>query len=75
MAKKESQLKALGARIRELRLERGMTQEDLADRAGLASRYISRVELGNANFGVVVLFQLAKGLGVQPSALLDGLRA
>lgn len=68
---KDPNLKALGARIRELRKERGLTQEDLAERAGLHSRYISRVELGDANFGVSVLFKLADGLSVQPAVLLQ----
>lgn len=68
---KETHLKALGARIRTLRLERGLTQEELAERAGLHSRYISRIELGGANFGVSVLFQLATGLGVKPADMFE----
>lgn len=66
---KETHLKALGARIRDLRKERGLTQEELAERAGLHSRYISRIELGGANFGVSVLFDLAKGLAINPADL------
>ena len=68
---KEAQLKALGARIRELRKERGLSQEELAELSGLHSRYISRIELGDANFGVCVLFDLAKGLGLPASAIVD----
>lgn len=68
---KDTNLKALGARIRELRRERGLTQEELAERAGLHSRYISRVELGDANFGVSVLFDLAKGLSVSPAQIVS----
>jgi transcriptional regulator with XRE-family HTH domain len=68
---KDANLKVLGARIRELRRERGLTQEELAERAGLHSRYISRVELGDANFGVSVLFDLAKGLGISASELVN----
>lgn len=67
---KETHLKALGARIRDLRRERGLTQEELAERAGLHSRYISRIELGGANFGVSVLYQIAEGLSVKPRELL-----
>ena len=52
-----------------------MTQEELAERAGLHSRYISRIELGGANFGVSVLFQIARGLGSTPSELLAGLNS
>ena len=66
---KETHLKALGARIRTLRKERGLTQEALAERAGLHSRYISRVEQGDANFGVSVVFDLARGLSVKPAEL------
>lgn len=68
---KQTHLKALGARIKALRKERGLTQEALAERAGLHSRYISRIELGDANFGVSVLFDLARGLAVRPSELLE----
>jgi transcriptional regulator with XRE-family HTH domain len=64
-------LKALGLRIRELRRERGLTQEELAARAGLHSRDISRLELGGANFGVSVLFDVGKGLYVSPDKLVS----
>lgn len=64
-------LKALGLRVRELRRERGLTQEELAARAGLHSRDISRLEPGGANFSVSVLFDGAKGLSVSPDKLVS----
>jgi transcriptional regulator with XRE-family HTH domain len=63
----------LAARIRQLRLDRELNQEELADRAGLHSRYISRIEQGETNFGVTVLFQLAQGLDVHPAHILSEL--
>ena len=41
--------KALGLRIKQLRAEYQLTQEELADRCGLFRTYMSRIESGLAN--------------------------
>ena len=54
----------LGARVRELRLARGLTQEDLAEHCGLFRTYMSRIETGGANPTLTMIDALATSLGV-----------
>lgn len=61
---------ALGNAVRELRREREMSQEDLADLAGLSGNYVGDTERGERNISVRTLWQLADGLGVPASELL-----
>ena len=54
----------LGARIKQIRLARKLTQEDVAERANRSYKYIGEVERGAANPTVDVLENLAGALGV-----------
>lgn len=63
---------AFGRRVRGLREAAHMSQEQLAGRAGLHHTYISSVERGKRNVTLLAIHQLAHGLGVAPSALVDG---
>jgi transcriptional regulator with XRE-family HTH domain len=62
-------LKRFGARVRALRHQRGITQEQLANAAGIDRAYMSGIELGRHNPGVVHVYRIAKVLRVPPSAL------
>lgn len=62
--------RALGDAVRALRKARGLTQEALADRAGLTTNYVGDMERGERNVSVRALWQLADGLGVPASELL-----
>ena len=53
-----------GRRIRELRRARGLSQEELAFRAGLHRTYVSSAERGERNVALVNLERLAKALNV-----------
>jgi transcriptional regulator with XRE-family HTH domain len=64
----------VGGNVRRIRLERGLTQEQLAERSGFTQGYISELELGRRNPTVVSLFELADALGVTPIDLLTPLR-
>src|SRR5258708_40041002 len=64
-------LRPLGTQLRRLRLDRQMTQETLAELAGLNYKYIGRIELGKADPGADVLVRLARGLGVAVGELFD----
>ena len=64
-------LKKIGARIRELRTERGLSQEALAFEAGLAINSIATLERGEANPSVAVLLSIARVLKVKLRDLVD----
>ena len=56
--------KLVGRNVRRIRLEKGLTQEELAERAGVSQFYISLLETGGRNPTVVSLWELAQALGV-----------
>lgn len=61
---------ALARNIRKLRQERGMSQEDLADKADLDRTYISSLERRRYAATVDVIDKLAKALGADAADLL-----
>lgn len=63
--------KLVGRNVRRLRLERGMTQEQFAERSGFSQQYISDLERGRRNPTIVSLYELALALGVTPVLLLE----
>jgi transcriptional regulator with XRE-family HTH domain len=60
----------LGQAVRKLRTERGWTQEDLAEAAGLTATYVGQVERGDKVPSLTVVLKVARGLGIAPSDLL-----
>ena len=60
----------LAQNLKRLRADRGMSQEDLADRAEIDRTYISSLERSVYAAGIDVVDRLAKALGVSASALL-----
>jgi transcriptional regulator with XRE-family HTH domain len=69
MATEASLLRALGKRVRELRQERGYSQEMLAELASIHENHVRRIEGGTANPSYLVLMKLAKALAVPPGEL------
>lgn len=65
--------KSFGNKVRELRLDTGMTQEAFADHCGFARTYMSRVETGGANPSLDAIKTLADGLGVELAVLFKDL--
>lgn len=61
-----------GLRIREIRQERGLSQEELADSAGVHRTYVSSLERGKRNVGLDNILALAAALSVHPSELFRG---
>ena len=51
-----------GQAVRKIRLERGISQEELADRCGLHRTYISDVELGKRNLSLENIERIAISL-------------
>ena len=68
---KNPDLVALGQTIRRLRRAAKLTQEELAERAGLSANYVGQIERGEKNPGALALFALARGLGVSPREFFD----
>lgn len=62
--------KLVGRNVRAARVDRGMTQEKLADVSGFSQQYISDLERGRRNPTVVSLYELAQALSVTPVELL-----
>lgn len=60
----------LGNRIREYRKERGFSQEILAEKSGVSTNTISRIEGGQMAMSVGILQRIVKALGVDANVLL-----
>jgi transcriptional regulator with XRE-family HTH domain len=68
------ELRELGKRIKSARLERGMSQERLAEKADLHRTYISSIERGERNVAIVNVLRLARALEMTPSELFKGIK-
>lgn len=62
--------KLVGRNVRRIRTERGMTQEQFAERSGFSQQYISDLERGRRNPTIVSLYELANALGATPVDLI-----
>jgi transcriptional regulator with XRE-family HTH domain len=60
-----------GARVRQLRGERGWSQEQFADLCGLHRTYIGSIERGEQNISLVNIERLAATLGVSLAELFS----
>lgn len=58
-------LVSLGKRIQALREKMGLTQEQLEEKTGVNTKYISAIERGQKNVTIKTLGKLAKGLNVE----------
>ena len=65
----------LGMRIRYLRKQKGMSQEDLALESGINKNYLSDLERGSRNPTVVVLEKISLALGINLSTLFKGIQS
>jgi transcriptional regulator with XRE-family HTH domain len=63
--------KKFGINLKNLREEKGLSLRELALKCELDSSKISRMENGKTNLQLSSIFELAKGLGVEPKELLD----
>lgn len=63
-------VKRFGGRLREARTSRGMSQATLAERAGLTSSYLGRLERGLSSPGIDLVERLAEALGMTAADLL-----
>ena len=63
--------KKVGARIKELRHQLGISQEELADRANVHRTYIASLEVGKRNVSIVTLEKVVNALEVSLSKFFD----
>lgn len=68
---RKSGLSDVGAKIAQVRKQRGYTQGQLAERAGLSASFVSRVESGLSGIGTEALSALADALDVNSGYLLE----
>lgn len=61
---------AFGQVLRELRRERRLSQEQLADRSRISRPHLSRLETGRNSPSLSMVFQLAEALRVAPAELV-----
>jgi transcriptional regulator with XRE-family HTH domain len=60
-----------GQAVRRLRKQRGISQEQLAEIAGIHRTYIGDVERGTRNIALVNITRIAKALGVSVVTLMQ----
>ncbi len=59
----------IGTRIRELRMQTGLSQEKFAQKIGMDRTYFASVELGERNISIVNIEKIANGLNISISEL------
>ncbi|TKD12285.1 helix-turn-helix domain-containing protein [Polyangium fumosum] len=62
----------VGARVRELRLHRGITQAQLAEASGLSRGYLSSIERARVNATMIPVYRIAAALDVVPMVMFTG---
>lgn len=64
---KRSEVKQVGLAIADLRKQKGLTQKQLAEKAGISLSYLSKIEAPNVeqDFCVPILFNIASALQVK----------
>ena len=67
----QSQLCSFGARLRELRLQRGWTLQELARRSFLSRAFLSRLESGDRQASIAAALTLSKIFGVSLASLFE----
>lgn len=72
---RDEALKTLGRRIAELRREKGLTQEALAEAMGVSRNHVADIELGVRNTGVWSLLLICRALASPPEALFEDFTA
>lgn len=61
--------KQFGARVRQLRKARKLSQEELALESGLDRSYLGKIERGESNVALINIHRIAKALGVRAGEL------
>jgi transcriptional regulator with XRE-family HTH domain len=71
MISKDKRCIAFGNTVRNHRHEKGISQEQLADKTGIHRTYIGGIERGERNPTLLMIYRIAEALGVSPVRLLE----
>jgi transcriptional regulator with XRE-family HTH domain len=63
--------KKLGGRLREARKSKGLTQQEVAERAGLTTAFISYLENGTRKGSLDAYLKISEALGMDPESLFQ----
>jgi transcriptional regulator with XRE-family HTH domain len=67
---KDPRLVAFGEKVRQIRKEKGLSQEALADLAGIDRSYMGHIERGDQNITLTKIYQISEALRVSVKMLL-----
>lgn len=62
----------IGTRLKQARINKKITQQDLAEKLDVSVAYVSRIECGSTNINLKRLFEICKLLDVSESEILSG---
>lgn len=62
----------IGLRIQEVRKERNMTREDLAEKAEISTKFLYEVEIGKKGLSAESVYKISKALSISCDYLLTG---
>ena len=65
--------KLIGERIKIVRLKNKLTQEDLAEKLGISTAFLSRIERGSSQINLKRLVEICTLLDISPVYLLNGI--
>ena len=71
MLNKVAKLKLLGARIKESRKKRNMTQEKLSEKLDISRNYLSKIENGKKTMSLDLLFEIKDILEMSGNDMLE----
>lgn len=73
-ARDQKMIEFIAERVRELRADHGLTQEDLANEAEIGVAQLKRIETANVNTSVSSLYRIAKALNVTFDEFFKGFK-
>jgi transcriptional regulator with XRE-family HTH domain len=66
-------LQKFGKRLKALRIDKGLTQLELAERLDMSPNFVGMIERGERNTTVENIFKISRALGIKPSNLFEEL--
>ena len=64
----------LGKRIKEIRESRGFSQELLAEKSGISTDYLGKIEVNINNPGLIALYKIIRGLDITFEEFFKGIK-